>query len=154
MLNTLPPELQDHIYNLVHASCLNDVMVELTHNVVHGLYYDNKEIGDDHLELHEDELTRRGMLEEAKQQWALTTQLTMFHLDMNVIYAYGESSYRGCDEWFHTLYSWSETPTLKREVLLSQHSKLNQMQVKVSERKVDPVECTCQCCRCVIGYNT
>lgn len=50
---------------------------ELTYNVVHGIYYDNKEDCDDHLELHEDELARIGMLEEVKQQWTLTTQLTM-----------------------------------------------------------------------------
>lgn len=74
-------------------------------------------------------------------------------VDISVIYAYGESGYRGCDEWFHTLHCWSETPTLRREVLLRQHSKLNQMQVKVSERKMDRVECTCQYCIAVLGYD-
>ena len=73
---------------------------------------------------------------------------------MEVIYAYGESSYKGCDDWFHTLHCWSDTPTLKREVLLMQHSKVNKMHVKVSERKVDRVECSCQYCTCIIGDDT
>ena len=146
----LPVDLQEHIHHLAARLVHSDVMAELTDSVTHELYYDNGGVGDDHLELPEHEIERRGQLQEAKDHWRMTTQLRVEHLDLDVCYSYGESSYRGTRDWFQTLHCWAETPGVYREVLLRQHPKQNKVLLKVSER---PVAKGCPCDQCWLNQE-
>ena len=152
MFHTLIPfDLQEYIHNIACKSVHQDVMDELTDSVTHDTYYDNGGFGDDHLELPEHEIERRGLLQEAKEHWCMTTQLHVEHLDLNVCYSYGESSYRGSREWFQTLHCWAETPGVYREVLLRQQPKQNKVLLKVSER---PIAKGCGCDDCWLNKES
>ena len=134
----LPCELQEYIRDLACINSYNDVLNDIRKNVKHTLVWDNGGVGDDHLELNELELERRGLLEEAKQHWSITTNLYVVHLDMDVTYWYDPHAFHKrtipC-EWrgfLGTLYCWSGAPYHEREVQVVSYPKADQVVVNVS----------------------